>query len=135
MFPHRDSKLTRIALWIFFILIIGYGIYEAQGLLFGPKINVSTATTVVHEPYVKIEGQAKRIASLSMNGKEISVTENGSFSEPFLLASGENRIALQAKDTYGRVTSSYVDITFIPDSSTEAINETSKTQNSTTTPF
>jgi len=114
MLPQRDSKLTKIGLWIFFLVIIAYGIYEAQGLLFGPKIKVSSQMTIVHDPYVKIEGQAQRIASLSMNGKDIPVTETGEFSEPFLLAKGSNRIALDAKDTYGRTTSSYVDIVYVP---------------------
>src|SRR4051812_40596901 len=124
MFPHRDSKLTKIGLTIFFIIIVLYGIYEAQGLLFGPKIHVSTEKTVVHDPYVKIEGQAQRISSLSMNGKAIPVTENGQFSEPFLLAKGDNRVALQAKDTYGRTTSSYVDIMYVPDDFQVAKNST-----------
>jgi hypothetical protein len=125
MLPHRDSKLTRVLLIVFFIAIIIYGLYEAQGLLFGPRILVATETTVVHDPYVKIEGQALRIASLSMNGKDIPVTETGNFSEPFLLASGDNHVILDAKDTYGRTTSSDVDIVYVP--------ERGQTQTSTTT--
>lgn len=120
MLPHRDSKLTKIGLTIFFVLIVAYGLYEAQGLLFGPKIQVSTETTLVHDPYVKIEGKALRISSLSMNGKDIPVTEVGEFSEPFLLARGDNRIALSAKDTYGRTTSSYVDIRYVPEAAPSA---------------
>ena len=114
MLPHRDSKLTRAGLIIFFIVIILYGLYEAQGLLFGPKINLSTETATVYDPYVKIEGRAERIAALSMNGKQIPVTESGEFSEPFLLAKGQNHIALEAKDSYGRITSRYVEIMYIP---------------------
>jgi hypothetical protein len=116
MLPHRNSKLTRAGLIIFFIIIILYGLYEAQGLLFGPKIYVSTETTTVRDPYVKIEGRAERIVALKMNGKEIPVTENGEFSEPFLLASGENRIVLEARDTYGRAASRSVSIMYIPKS-------------------
>ena len=126
MLPQRDSKLVRIGLIFFFILIILYGLYEAQGLLFGPKINVSTEVTVVHDPYVKVQGRAQRIVALSMNGKQISVTENGEFSEPFLLAKGGNRVALVAKDAYGRSTSRYVEIMYIPE-------ETPDTYKSTTT--
>jgi len=56
-----------------------------------------------------------RISSLSMNGKDIPVTEEGNFSEPYLLASGDNHITLQAKDTYGRTTTSDVDIIYEPE--------------------
>jgi len=115
MLPHRDSKITRLLLILFFITIVVYGLYEAQGLLFGPKISIATETTVVHDPFVKIEGQAMRITALKMNGKEIPVTETGEFSEPFLLASGDNRISLEAKDTYGRTTSTNVDIVYVPE--------------------
>jgi hypothetical protein len=114
MLPQRDSKLVRIGLIVFFIVIILYGLYEAQGLLFGPKINVSTEVTVVHDPYVKISGKAQRIVALSMNGKQIPVTQNGEFSEPFLLAKGGNRVALVAKDAYGRTTTRSVEIMYIP---------------------
>jgi hypothetical protein len=127
MLPHRDSWITRILLFIFFILIIVYGLYEAQGLLFGPKIKVATETAVVHDPYVKIEGQALRITSLSMNGKDIPVTETGNFSEPFLLASGDNKITLEAKDTYGRTTTSEVDMVYVPESPPASSLQTSTT--------
>jgi hypothetical protein len=124
MLPHRDSKLTKFGLTIFFLIIIGYGLYEAQGLLFGPKIHIATDMTVVHDPYVKIEGQAQRITSLSMNGKDIPVTETGQFSEPFLLARGDNEITLEAKDTYGRTTSSRVDIVYVPSAEPEPASST-----------
>lgn len=125
MLPQRDSKLVRIGLILFFLLILLYALYEAQGLLFGPKINVSTEVAIVHDPYIKVEGKAQRIVALSMNGKQIPVTENGEFSEPFLLARGGNRVALVAKDAYGRTTTRSVEIMYIP-------SETPR-QNSTTT--
>src|SRR5690349_1597887 len=124
MLPHRDSRLTRIALYIFFTIIILYGLYEAQGLLFGPKIKVATERSVVHDAYIKIEGKAQRITALSMNGKQIPVTEQGDFSEPFLLASGDNQVVLEAKDTYGRVTSRTVEIVYIPDTAPAVISTT-----------
>jgi hypothetical protein len=124
MLPHRDSKLTRIGLIVFFIVIVLYGLYEAQGLLFGPKINVSTETITVREPYVKIEGRADRIVALSMNGKQIPVTEEGEFNEPYLLAKGQNRIALEARDTYGRKTSRFVEIFYAEGQGSESASTT-----------
>lgn len=126
MLPQRDSKLVRVGLILFFLLILLYGLYEAQGLLFGPKINVSTEVAIVHDPYVKVEGKAQRIVALSMNGKQIPVTENGEFSEPFLLARGGNRVALVAKDAYGRTTTRTVEIMYVP-------SDTPQQGNSTTT--
>ncbi len=136
MLPYGDTRLTRIGLVLFFIIIIAYGIYEGKGLLLGPSINISSQVTISHDPFVRIEGKADHIASLSMNGKDIPVTEGGNFNEPFLLARGDNRINLEAKDKYGHATSRVVEIVYIPDSLAvaQSYSATSTTQNSTTTP-
>ena len=127
MLPYSDSKITRAVLIAFFIVILGYGLYEAQGLLFGPRIALASQAITVHEPYVEISGRADRISSLLMNGKAIPVTEKGEFNEPYLLAQGDNRITLQAKDAYGRTAASIVEIMYIPSPDTQ------ETQISTTT--
>ena len=114
MLPYRDSKITKIALVIFFVLVIGYAYFEAQGFLFGPAISVPSNVTEVHDPLVTIQGQASRISSLSMNGKQIAVTENGTFSEPYLLAEGDNRIVLDASDKYGRSRRQVIEIVYTP---------------------
>ncbi|HEY4522300.1 MAG TPA: hypothetical protein VJH91_01535 [Candidatus Paceibacterota bacterium] len=102
MLPYRDSRITKIALIVFFVVVIGYAYYEARGILFGPRITITSTVTEVHEPFIIIKGRADRISALSMNGKAISVTETGQFEEPYLLAEGLNRIILDAEDKYGR---------------------------------
>ncbi len=114
MLPYRDSRLTYIALGIFFLIVLGYAYYEARGLLFGPSITVNSSVTEVHEPFVTIKGQADRIASLSMNGKTIPVTEDGAFEEPYILSPGYNRIVLDARDKYGRTRSEAIEIIYTP---------------------
>lgn len=116
MLRFRDSRLTYIALGIFFLIVLGYAYYEAQGILFGPSIRVTSEVTEVREPFVLIKGQADRIASLSMNGKTISVTETGAFEDPYLLAPGYNRIVLDAQDKYGRRRSKTIEIIYTPSS-------------------
>lgn len=120
MLPYRDSRMTQIVLGIFFIVLSGYAYFEAQGLLFGPTIDVS-APTEVYEPYVIISGKAERISSLSMNGQGLNVTENGSFSAPYLLAPGYNRIVLDAKDKYGRTRSQILQIVYVASASSASV--------------
>ena len=48
-----------------------------------------------------------------MNGGEISVTENGEFDEPYVLAPGENRIVLEARDAYGHTKERIVEIVYL----------------------
>ncbi|MBI5470205.1 hypothetical protein HY968_02690 [Candidatus Kaiserbacteria bacterium] len=115
MLPYSDNRLTRIALVAFFLLILGYAYFEARGILYGPRINVPTGQTEVHERFIHIQGTADHIAAISMNGKEIAVTEAGAFDEPYLLALGYNRIILEARDKYGNKTSREIGITYVPD--------------------
>jgi hypothetical protein len=112
MLPYRDGTITKAALVLFFLLAAGYAYFEAQGLLFGPAIRVTSDITEVHDPFIVIKGHADRIASLSMNGKPISVTESGDFSEPYVLAEGDNRIVLDASDKYGRSRRNVIDIVY-----------------------
>src|SRR5438105_4058967 len=140
MLPYRDSRITYIALVIFFLIVLGYGYFEARGLLFGPTITVTSSVTEVHDPFVSIKGHADRIATLQMNGKTISVTEDGAFEEPYLLSAGYNRIVLDAKDKYGRSRSQVIEIVYTPSSaeaSAKANSETSSTMPfaSSTTPI
>ena len=114
MLPYRDSRLTKIALIVFFIIVIIYAYYEAQGALFGPQITISSSVTEVSDPFIVISGHADRIASLSMNGQAIAVTEDGSFQEPYLLAPGYNRITLDAKDRYARQKREVLEIVYTP---------------------
>ena len=133
MLPYRDSRLVTIAIVVFFILVCIYAYFEARGLLFGPHISVSSAPTEVHDPFILIKGKADRISGLTMQGAQVQVTEDGSFSEPYLLSPGINRIVLEATDTYGRHSQQSLEILYTPASSTPASTETSSTTATTST--
>jgi uncharacterized protein YfaP (DUF2135 family) len=115
MLPY-STRLSRLAVVGFFVVAILYGIYEAQGILLGPSIEISEVPTTVSDEFIRIQGTATHIASLSMNGAEIPVTETGGFDEPFLLAHGENRITLEARDKYGNVSRKVLAIIYAPTS-------------------
>jgi hypothetical protein len=137
MLPYRDGRITRIALVLFFLLIVGYAYFEARGVLYGPTIHVTSDVTEVSDPFIAIQGKAERIASLSMNGRPISVTEDGAFNEPYLLAPGLNRIMLDATDRYGRSSQQIVEVVYVPDPNapkTPTPRGTTTPQSSTTTP-
>ncbi len=104
----------KVVLVLFFILIVLYAYYEARGLLFGPSIEVPQEAAVVHERLVTIRGMAERISELTMNGRPVTVTEDGAFEEPYLLSGGYNRIVLRAQDRYGRTRESVVEVIYEP---------------------
>src|SRR3989344_866203 len=125
MLPYRDSRITKIALVVFFVVIAGYAYFEARGMLFGPKINISSSIEEVHEPFIRIQGRAERISSLSMNGRALTVTEDGVFDEPYLLSPGINRIVFVAKDKYGRNRERTLEIVYMATSSEAAVQASS----------
>jgi hypothetical protein len=114
MLPYRDSRITKIVLVVFFIIVVLYAYYEGRGLIYGPSIVITTDLTTVNDQFVMIRGQAERISSLSINGKEIPVTENGAFAQPYVLAEGSNRIVFEAHDKYGRTQQKIANIVYIP---------------------
>lgn len=134
MLPYHDSRITKIVLIVFFVLLVGYAYFEARGFLLGPSIRVGSDTTVVHDPLIRIKGTADRIASLSMNGKDIFVTEQGDFDQPYLLSEGVNRIILDAKDTYGRMTRQVVQVVYQPPTASASDATATTTTSASTTP-
>ncbi|MBM3261624.1 hypothetical protein FJY93_04390 [Candidatus Kaiserbacteria bacterium] len=114
MLPYRDSRLTKIALSLFFVAVVLYGYFEVHGLLFGPRINIDARVVTSKDQYVLIGGHVERIDELSVNGAPIPVTIDGVFEVPYLLAPGNNQIIFDARDSYGNSTSQMVEIVYIP---------------------
>ncbi|HEY4488727.1 MAG TPA: hypothetical protein VJB97_04380 [Candidatus Paceibacterota bacterium] len=114
MLPYRDSRITKIALGVFFLMLVGYAYFEARGIIYGPSITVPSERVEIAEQFIIIRGKAERISELRMNGKSIGVTEAGTFAEPYLLAPGLNRIILDAKDKYGRERQEIIEILYTP---------------------
>ena|SRR3990167_2041295 len=122
MIPYLNSRVTIAILGSFFFLAALYALFEARGQVFGPAIEIGLYDTVVHDSFIEISGKAERISKLSMNGYDIPVTENGEFSEAYILAPGYNRIVFDANDTYGRKVSKTLEITYVPTSTPPDLN-------------
>lgn len=112
MFVRQESRIIRTTLILFFIVLVGYAIYEAQGILYGPQITLSVSSGTVQEQLFTIRGTAVRITELRLNGSPIPVTEQGAFEETYLLAPGSNHIILEAQDARGRHTKETLDVQF-----------------------
>lgn len=94
--------MARIVLGTFFLIAIGYGIYEAQGLVYGPEIALTEAVRTSTSSTAYVAGTALRMSELYINGKKVAVTESGAFNELYVLSPGSNHFALEAKDARGR---------------------------------
>ena len=113
MLPYH-SHLSTAILIIFFAAVLGYAYFEARGILYGPRIFIPQQHTVVHDPFITIRGTAERIVALHLNGSAVSVTEDGTFEEPYLLVPGYNRITLEAFDRYKNTDKKILEIIYKP---------------------
>ena len=103
--PYEDGKLILKTLFIaFFVLIIvGYGIFQSQKILGGPKITISSPASgqILTRSDIDIAGVAKNISAISLNDRPIFIDESASFSEKLMLYPGYNIIKLKAEDKFG----------------------------------
>jgi hypothetical protein len=98
------KKIVKIGgLSFFFFLIIVYAFFVSKDLIFGVKIrNVSlTNGSTVTENVINITGNARNAILLSLDGREISVDQQGNFKETIALLPGYNIINIKAKDKFG----------------------------------
>jgi len=100
------KKILQISgLCIFFLFIIIYAFFRSKDLIFGVKIeNVNIVDgTKVENAIMKVTGNAKNATNLTLNGREISIDENGNFHETIALLSGYNIVEIKAQDKFGYV--------------------------------
>lgn len=100
----RQLTPRQFVVILFFLLLALYGLYQTRSLLLGPKITIAAplnGAAIALNP-VEIEGQAERIAFLSLNGGRIFTDEDGNFKQKLLLNRGYNIIRIEAEDKFGR---------------------------------
>ncbi|MEJ0001589.1 MAG: hypothetical protein WDN09_00135 [bacterium] len=100
----NGKRIIRIALIsIFFLGIVFYAYYRSRDLIFGVTIrNVNLVDgATMPAALIKVTGNAKNATFLSLDDREISINEQGDFSEDVALLPGYNIITLKAKDKFG----------------------------------
>lgn len=100
------KKILKIAgLSIFFILITVYALFISKDLIFGVKIknvNLVDGATFSYN-VIKLTGNARNAINLTLDGREISVDQEGNFNETIALLSGYNIINIKAQDKFGYI--------------------------------
>ena len=121
MYSFRETYITKAILIVFFLVVLAYGYYEVRGLLYGPQIHIGFVPSETTEQFIVISGSIDHTSSLSINGKEVTVTQDGQFHYPYLLAYGNNQIYLDARDKYGSKAHKVVQVDYFPVASTTTL--------------
>lgn len=99
----RNFVLTMAG--ILFLAIAGFFIYQFK-FLRPPRIELLTPTQDIatQSRVFDIRGFTDPDSDLTLNGRPLYIRETGEFSERIYLFRGVNRIVLEAKNRYGKMT-------------------------------
>ena len=97
---------------LFFVLLIGYSLFQARFIILGPHIAIQTPQNGAHlsDHMVVVSGRAENISFLSLNDRPIYVDEKGLWSEKLIAPEGLSIMTVRAKDRFGRTTEKQVEI-------------------------
>mgnify|MGYP005867130801 CR=1 FL=1 len=106
---HSSISLRMILFGLLFtlltLLLLGYIGYQARFFLLGPQITIVEApASPSTDRVVEIEGTAKNIVGITLNGREIFTDPGGNFRERVVLQQGLNTITIEAIDRFDRST-------------------------------
>ncbi len=98
------KKIVKIAgISIFFLAILSYAFFVSHNFIYGVKIrNVNIVDgSKVADSLLPVTGNAKNAITLTLNGREISIDQDGNFTETIALLPGYNIINIKAIDKFG----------------------------------
>ena len=100
------KKIIKISsVSVLFLFIIIYAFFRSKDLIFGGKIknvNIVNGSKITTDT-INITGTAKNAIDLTLNGREISVDQQGNFNETIAPLPGYNVIDIKAQDKFGHV--------------------------------
>lgn len=95
--------LKTVSFSVFLLFIVAYAFFESKDLILGvaiKNVNIEDGTKF-QDSLLKITGQAENAVNLNLNGREITINQEGNFEETIALLPGYNIISLKAKDKFG----------------------------------
>lgn len=98
------KKLTLILAILVICLIFGFFWHQVSYLLYPPfiKLEKPASNFSITDYAIEVAGQTEPSASLTINGRKVSVNEEGYFNSIITLDSGLNMLTIEAKDRFGR---------------------------------
>ena len=111
---NRNALSTlRVSLFILFgMIILGYSLFQANKLISGPVIDIYEPQNglTYSQTLIEIDGRARNISYLNLNGRQIFTDKDGYFKEKFILSPGLNVIKLDAQDKFKKYTEKKLEV-------------------------
>ncbi len=103
--------LGTVSCIILFVFIGTFAYMKMDFLWKGVNISVSVDHSD-DSSIVKINGKAKNAIHLSLNGREIYIDKDGSFTEPVALLPGLSVMTINAKDKFGKTSEKKIELMY-----------------------
>jgi len=96
----------RLSLCAVLFLFVGYLIWQINGILKPPRLEVFSPGEGYISTNIKtlIQGESEKEVTLKINGKEISINDKGRFETFINLSKGVNTITISATKKHGKTT-------------------------------
>ena len=104
MRQHGASYLKIIIILIAVSVVGGYAYFRTIDLVRGGEITISHPINgaTVNKSLITVEGKAKNVSTLTLNGQQIYTDESGTIHEEILLMPGYNALEVRAEDRFKR---------------------------------
>ncbi len=91
-----------VAFAVLGIAIVCYAIFASRDYIRGPLIIIDEPrnNSMVSSSTVHVKGRAVRVKNLTMNDRDITMDEQGNFTEILLIYPGQNSISFRAEDKF-----------------------------------
>lgn len=106
------GAIKKIGVAVIIVCSIAYIAFQSRNLIIGPVIDVfepKNGVTLLSQT-IDIRGNARNIAYLYLNDRQIYADTSGYFREKLIVPEGYSIIKLSAKDKFGRKTEKKIEI-------------------------
>ncbi len=109
---NTDTKknIKKIVIGVLFTAIILYGFFGFKDVIEGVNLTITGIEdgATYEEPVLELSGTAKNATYLSINNRDIAVSQEGTFTDVIVLVPGYNIITVKAQDKFKKeVTEEY----------------------------
>lgn len=99
-------KIGRSALLIFFVslVVLSFIIFQYRSALFNPALKVDSpaANSILRSLNIEVSGRTDPQASLTVDGSQVSVDDNGNFNKQITVFPGSVVIDVKAQNKFGK---------------------------------
>lgn len=99
-----DNLSKHVLVIIFFVILVGYSIFQARFLILGPRISIISPLdgAITDSEIIILEAKIKNASWITLNGRQVFTDEKGNLEEKLILSEGLSIMTLKARDRFGR---------------------------------